>query len=105
MGDLLEVDGAAVDPGLVGLSQNGVEGFLHGEIDEGPQVDGAYNRLELLFGILYHRYLLQQHGKERERGRKPLNVTFPTKDIHRQTNIQHALPTQDIFPNPLNNIR
>jgi hypothetical protein len=34
VGDLLEVDGTAVDPGLVGFTENGVEGFLHGEVDE-----------------------------------------------------------------------
>ena len=35
VGDLLEVNRTPVDPALIGLAQNGIEGLVHCEIDEG----------------------------------------------------------------------
>ncbi len=34
VGYLLEVDRTAIDPTLIGLSENWVEWFLHGEVDQ-----------------------------------------------------------------------
>ena len=49
---MLKVDGAAVDPGLVSLTQNGVEGFLHGEVDQRAEGGGGNDVLELLLWVL-----------------------------------------------------
>ncbi len=35
MGDLFAVDGAAVDEGLIGLSENWVKRFVHTDVDDG----------------------------------------------------------------------
>ncbi len=35
MGDLLSVDGAAIDEGLIGLPENWVERFIHTDVDDG----------------------------------------------------------------------
>ncbi len=50
MGDLFTVDGAAVDEGLIGLSENRVERFVHTDVDDG----GGDAERDNFFETLYH---------------------------------------------------
>jgi hypothetical protein len=58
MRDLLTVDRTAIDEGLVGLSENGVERFVHTDVDDGggdPEGDNffeAFNHVGALGGLL-----------------------------------------------------
>ena len=96
MGYLLEVSRASVDPALVGLPQDRVERFLHGEVDEGTTHDAADYGFELLNGVGFY-YFFEVEGAVAEGHGLSFDVAFSAENVDGQGDVQDAFSGEDIF--------
>jgi hypothetical protein len=99
--DLLKVDWTPINPRLISLPEDGVEGLLHRQVNQGAEMDHPDDIFQLLLGILNQGCLLQIHGSEGKRGSKTLNVRLSAEDINRKGNVEDAFSAEDVPANTL----
>lgn len=94
--DLFGVGGAAVDPALEGLAEDGVEGLLHAEVEEGvgdPEGDGPGQSEEEVLVV----QLLEEEGGVEHAVEEALDVAFGGEDVDGETDAEDGLAGEDVL--------